>query len=359
VIYQTSLYYSGYHELHFIMGGPLRMRSAIYFPDAKIHSEKTMCAALLMWDEIKVIAPWQEYKPTYQRQSMAEAWELIGGTMRPDQAQQQKAHESITQLLESKTNIDVTYQDANRPFEVWPSLMPETFHLLLQKGMTSGPLANGDYPFGEPEAFAVLGKLADACAGDVFARWTDRFLSYGLVGDRDPEAALQTTVVPLTLNMLDPESIPIQSLIDFRKREQSEGRGSDYREMRHRYADSLQKHVEATKTVASENQLTELRREFEEDTRRDLKELERALGSNLLQKLTAPIVVSSIVAAGSWLAIHNLHAALAALAASGWASIAIEKATAALRWQNEFGTKQREILAKHPMAYLYQIQKAV
>ena len=58
-----------------------------------------------------------------------------------------------------------------------------------------------------------------------------------------------------TLSLIDASSIPISKLIAFRKREDSETRGRDYREMRHRYADAIAQHVETTKSVRSANEL--------------------------------------------------------------------------------------------------------
>ena len=78
------------------------MRSAIYFPGIEIGSEATIRAALLMWDELKVIVPFPAFQPKYPlRKKMAEAWELIGSTMYPDDDQKRRAHESIENLLKA------------------------------------------------------------------------------------------------------------------------------------------------------------------------------------------------------------------------------------------------------------------
>lgn len=142
-----------------------------------------MRSALLMWDEIKVIVPWEGFKPQHDRPAMAAAWELVGGTMSPDSVQQRRAHKSIKELLEAGLSVDVLYRDdapTQEAYEMWPQkLLPETWDLLREHRMTATPLANGDYPFEEQGGLAVMSKLADACAGTTFARWTDRFLAYG------------------------------------------------------------------------------------------------------------------------------------------------------------------------------------
>jgi hypothetical protein len=293
---------------------------------------------------------------------MAAAWKLIGDTMYPDPEQQQRAHEHIKELLESGVSVDVLYRDDAPPpeaYEIWPQkLLPETWDLLRKHRLTAAPLANGDYPFEEQGGLAVMSKLADACAGTTFARWTDRFLAYGLVADRDPEAAAQTAVVPLTLSMIDATSIPIERLIDFRRREEREGRGGAYQALRHRYADALVKHVEATKSVESRNELKQLRREFEDDMRRDLRELRDALGVNAIDAITSPVVVTTAVAVGSWLATADPVATATAAAAGGGAAKAIEKVVELFRLRTGFSAKQRKIMAEHPMSYLYQLSRA-
>lgn len=337
------------------------MRSAIYYPEIEITSEATMRAALLMWDELKVIVPWRGFQPDLKPPLMAEAWELIGSTMDPDDEQKKRAHESIADLLQNEVSVQVIYRDAqaDKPSEMYPQkLLPETWKLLEEKQLTGAPLANADYPFVERGYLAVMSKLADACAGQTFARWTDRFLAYGLTPDRDTQTAAQTTVVPLTLSLVDYATVPIASLIDFRRRERTERLGHDYTKMRHQYVDSIEKHIEATKDLRSENELAELRRQFEADMRTDLKDLREALGSNLTDTLTSPVVVSTLVAAGSWFATHDQTTVLAAAAAGASAKTVIEKVFELFRLRRGFSTKQREIMTAHPMAYLYQLSRA-
>ena len=321
-----------------------------------------MRSALLMWDEVKVIVPWEEFRPRHGRPAMAAAWELVGGTMFPDPVQQRRAHQRIEELLASTAPMDVLYRNdapASGDYEIWPQkLLHETWNLLRERRMTPGPLANGDYPFEEQGGLAVMSKLADACAGTTFARWTDRFLAYGLVADRDPQMAAQTAVVPLTLSLIDASSISIERLIDFRRREQSERRGGDYRTLRHRYADAVVRHVEATRMVESRNELRQLRREFEDDMRGDLRDLRDALGVGRLDAITSPVIVTAVVAASSWLATADPVATATAAMAGGGAARAIEKVVELFRLRTGFSAKQRKVMADHPMAYLYELNRS-
>jgi hypothetical protein len=38
------------------------MRSALYYPHTEINSEEVMKTALLLWDELHAIAPWDGYR---------------------------------------------------------------------------------------------------------------------------------------------------------------------------------------------------------------------------------------------------------------------------------------------------------
>jgi hypothetical protein len=335
------------------------MKSAIYYPDIEITNEATMRSALLLWDEVKVIVPHPDFKPQYQDKQMAEAWELIGGTMYPDDVQKQQAHSNIEELLEGPTPVDVLYRDdspQDQYVELWPQkLLPETMQMLRERQYTSAPLANGDYPFSEPGSLVVMAKLADACAGNVFARWTDRFLAFGLIADRDSASSLQPSILPMALSTIDATRIPLQKLIEYRKRELKERDGAHYVQMRHLFADTLSKHAEDTKNVASQNQLDELRRQFQMECTYNIGVLAQALEVNSVNLVLSPVIVTSTIAVGSWFGLGH-H--LAALAATGAATEVIKAVAELFRSGSSFSDKQREIMAKNPMAYLYQLSRA-
>jgi hypothetical protein len=337
------------------------MRSAIYYPDIDIRSEDTLRAALLMWDELKVIVPYQDFHIAPKPKPLAAAWELVGSAICPDDEQKRRAHENISELLNSDVAVDVLYRDDLPPEEVYKiypeKLFPETWTLLEERRVAGHRLANGDYPFREQVGLAIMAKLADACAGTTFARWTETFLAYGLVADRDPATAAQTSVVPLTLELIDTTRISTDRLIEFRKRELSEVRGNDYRKMRYKYADLVIEHINATAAVKSENELVELRRQFRVQMDTDLKDLRDALGLNLAQTITSSVVVSSVVAAGSWLALANPLTGITAMTVGSGAAKVIEKVFQLFGLQRGFSAKQRQIMTEHPMAYVYALSR--
>lgn len=341
----------------------MSLLSAIYYPDVEISSEATMRTALLMWDEIKVIVPDEYVTPNYTSSDMQKAWELIGGKMVPDKAQQLSADGAIRELLESPEIIMPLYRD-DAPYdvyEIWPQkLLPETWMFLQENMLTSTPLANGDYPLAEQSAYVIMAKLADACAGNVFARCTDRFLAYGLTPDlATAEDSFLTTVVPMTLSVIDAANIPLGDLIAFRQNELKANDGSDYRKWRHKYAAYLTDFVETTKTLSSENQLKECRRQLEEDVQEHLTALKGELSFNKTDTLTKSAIVTAVVGSASWLAGHHAAELLSTALFGGMISEATKSVVELLRTRNSYSHKQRKVLEENPMAYLYQLGRAV
>lgn len=232
---------------------------------------------------------------------------MIGEKLVPDQSQQQLAHHAIEELVVSGIPAALEYAgDVDRPddtYEIWPQKFShETWQLLQQHRLTGNPLVNGDYPFTEQGGLIVMAKLADACAGSTFARVTDRLLAYGLIADSNSPLSPETKVVPITLDLIDTTDIPMKKLIEFRSREASERRGGDYTNMRHQYADAVQKHVDAIKNAATDFERVELNRQFGNEMARDLQELRRALRVSKAELVLKPVVVAAVVGAGSVMA---------------------------------------------------------
>jgi hypothetical protein len=279
------------------------------------------------------------------------------------------AHQRIEELIVKGIPGALEYVGhVDRPddtYEIWPQkLAYETWELLRQHRMTGNPLANGDYPLTEQGGLLVMAKLADACAGSTFARVTDRLLAYGLIADSNSQLSPETEVVPITLDLIDAASIPMETLIDFRTREAAERQGGDYIEMRHRYADAVQKHVDDIKGVATAFERNELNRQFADAMAHDLKDLRNALRVGKTELVLKPVVVATVVATG--VATGAVLAGLPgpeALIAAGGAALGtlpdvIKHVVELFSTGLSFSRKQEETMAKHPMAYMYALSRA-
>ena len=338
------------------------MRSAIYYPRTQVHSRPVMQSSLLLWDRLHTIVPAPHYAPSYDgRRDMAAAWELIGSGLVPRASQQRRAHDAIAATLRAGLPPDLyRVGQVDQPddfYEVWPQKFSmETWDLLRHHQLTDVPLPNGDYPFTQEGGLLVMAKLADACAGNKFARVTDRLMAYGMIGSGDQRPGTVGEVVPVTLDVIDASSIPLENLIELRRREASEKRGGDYTAMRHAYADAVQAQAEALGGALDQFERDEINRDFAGRMGRDLRDLREALGGNRLELVMKPVVVATVATAASLASGISLPAALtvgaSAALGSDWKEISKSVADLFSSGFN-FDYKQRETMSKHPMAYMY------
>ncbi|MGO7979588.1 hypothetical protein ACC691_16940 [Rhizobium johnstonii] len=331
-----------------------------------------MQSSLLLWDELHTIVPQPQYQPVYGANSdMAEAWELIGKKTVPTEAQKKRAHSAIEETL--KTGLlppnlyEISKIDGTAdPYEVWPQkFAQETFYLLREHRLTELPLPNGDYPFTQEGGLLVMAKLADACAGTTLARVTDRLMAYGMIGTGDQRAGNVTDVVPVTLDLIDAGSIPIENLIAFRRREAKERNGRDFTKLRHAYADMVQKQIEDLGKALDQTERDRLTKEFRSRMEMDLVDLRRELRGNLTPMVLTPVVVATVAAGGAYLSggTHDLQhlqmAASVGLAAAVGSRVEDVAKTVAgfVKDRLGFNSKQRDILTRHPMAYMLELSR--
>jgi hypothetical protein len=163
-------------------------------------------------------------------------------------------------------------------------------------------------------------------------------------------------IVPLTFKSLALENVSLARLIDFRRREEREN-GRDYRALRRLYLDRLSQHLTgiAKHPVGSRYRI-ELDRVFEQDMEDDLRDLKQELGmaktEALLSKDTLAFVLAGVALAGAALSVKvPIPEAMSAVGAP------LPTIGGAFNVRNKFGSKRREVLRKHPMAYLYEVQR--
>jgi hypothetical protein len=348
------------------------MRSALYYPHTDIPTETLMKTALLTWDKVHTIIPDKDYKPSYNQnnqmteasaKAMAKAWELIGEGLVATQEEQKIAHDSIVEMLNTSVPEQIRFladQDlaTQRIYEIWPQkFAAETFRLMEQHSLTRAPLPNGDYPFTHEGGVLIMSKLADAIAGTQFARVTDQSLAFGMTADRIADQAAEQAVV-MTLDLVDASQFSLDKLVKFR-----EGNEKGSCELRENYAKAVEAHVAELKTLTTQRQRDDKNRQFKNDMQRDLETLGKAITGNKLQMVLKPVIVTTLVAAGTGLAVAHggLPTALyvAGTAALGVSATEVADKVAKLVEQGfGYSKKQREAMAKHPMAYMYQLAHA-
>ena len=338
------------------------MRSALYFPHTEVRSPDIMRTALLTWDTLEFISPFDGYRPAYQDRQMARAAELIARPRVPTGDEHTRVHELIDNLIQSGVPDSFKYSPHDgaheSDYEMWPQkLAPKTWELLQRCGLTGGVLSNFDYPASQATGLSLMAILADVLAGTTRARITDRGLAYAAianaphVGRSAPELG---TVVPLTIETLALKKVSLEKLVAFRERESKDSSG-DYRTLRHNYLALVEKHAAAVSTVpAGSSDRQELDRVFPDTIGQDFRDLKRELGfaaretwlsKDVITLAIAGARVAAALVAGGQLALPQ------AIAGTGGAVLL----GGLLQSGNKLAKARYDILRKHPTAYLYQI----
>lgn len=343
----------------------MAMRSALYYPHTDVRSEALMKTALLTWDKLHTIIPHKGYKPDYGGDTqLAEAWELIGEGIVATLEEKRIAHQSIVEMLNAGLPEQFRFlanQDCRGQqnlYEIWPQKFAiETWELMKQHSLTPAPLPNGDYPFTHEGGVLVMSKLADAVAGTQFARVTDQSLAFGMTADLTADQAAEQAVL-MTLDLVDASQFSLEKLVEFRK-----GDDKGNRELRENYAKTVEAHVAELKTLTTQRQRDDKNRQFKDAMRHDLEALSEAVTGNRLELVLKPVIITTLVAAGTGLvAAHGgLQAALytaGTLALGASATEVTDKVAKLVEQGFGYGKKQREAMVKHPMAYMYQLSHA-
>jgi hypothetical protein len=339
------------------------MRSAIYYPHTTIRSESIIRSSLLLWDKLHAIAPGDWYQPQYREGEvqLARAWELFGKHLVPTEPEKRLAHDIIAETLKDEVPPAFQWHDTRTDvYEVWPEKFAhETLRLLEERGLTGGPLLNGDFPFVPAAGVMVMSKLADAIAGQTFARVTDDLRAFALTPDPAAQVSNQSAHV-IAMEVLDADAFTLEDLIRFREREQRERAGEQLTELRHAYLSAVEKHAKALGDARTPRQAEEMNAEFKVDMARDLERLISEITRNRVGLVLKPVVVGTAVAglaAGVGLTYGAALAAMGVAAFGASLGDVADKLAKMFEAGYSFSAKQREAMAKHPMAYVYELKR--
>lgn len=340
------------------------MRTALYFPHTEVRSKALVKSALLTWDKLEWIAPYREFRPDYDDVGIARAIELIGSGRAPTDAERDRAHELIAELVERGVPDVFRYVPSsgkrNDDYELWPQkLARRTWHLLAERGLIGGFLDNMDYPASQAAGLSLMAVLADVMAGKTRARITDRALAYATLSnaavDGEASSPVQDHMVPLSFSTVGVDRIPLNVLIDIREREEREP-GGGLRDLRRDFLAALEAHVARIASVAiGSRDRIELDRMFLDDMDRDFRELKRELGFSRREAWLTKDVTTLVLAGGTLLAAAAgaaLHLPEVLTGAGAAATVG-----GVLTAGNKLARARYETLRKHPMAYLYEVDR--
>lgn len=132
-----------------------------------------------------------------------------------------------------------------------------------------------------------------------------------------------------------------------------------YTNLRHGYSDRIQSQLAALSAARSKRDYEEIVRRFREEMEVDLKDLRSELGASKTDLFLKPVVVATVAAAASMLIDHSGASAAVLFglgAVSGTEPKEIAKAVGEFFDGGlSFGRKQKDVMAKHPMAYMYEL----
>jgi len=346
------------------------MDHALYFPHTTPRDKTVLKEALLLWDELEFIIPWDGFVDHHADPDTRAALEVIGRPIAPSVATKRRTHRRIKQLIGEGLPSKYLFRPGERAAPIYADkLARETWDMLLRGEMIAGEfrLTNRfhsahSYELSKPLALAIMTILADECAGKTARKVTDAvyasdadaaYLTRDLGGDIeciDPEQ--ETYVVTLPLPVISVHDVSVTQLTVLRQKE------SDFlRELRRNYRREVDKYID--QITASGSYADDIRRitdAFNGAMRERLRELDRMLDRR--SKITE-FSVMEVLGAG-WSAgiatyltsASSLAAALASVTAIGIGGAF--KISGSIPLNEE---KREEVQRKNPAAWLYHVQE--
>lgn len=349
------------------------MLKALYYPHTEVGNPAILKNALLLWDSLETIVP-EMPAPSHRgpkTRELLEASQLVVCPRRPNEKERHEAHKALEKL---RTTGQLATIMAKAPAEwhggrysIYPDkFLSMTWEMLESDGLTR--LEERDRHYGVPIAlgFLMMSLLADSCAGTQIQKITDRIDAYSWLAEAHasvlgtaPVAGLDVSqvapaydrLVAISLEVLDARAVPLNKLIDFRRREAKSG-STDYAAMRRRYLATLDTHIKrVTNEAKSTSDLRELERQFRNDLKHDLSDLKSELGVASLKTLfSKEVAVSALITAGTLIApIPGLTALSTQFGLLGVIPL--------LKSATELRGARRTALLKHTSSWLYMATK--
>lgn len=297
------------------------MPKALYYPHTDVTNSTIVKNALLLWDSLETIVPRAGWIP--KRTSDVALNEAIDHVVRPripSAKQRADAHKELNKLVDSG-QLNALLSEAprrwgDRRYLIYPEkFLAETWWRLEESGLAAFDAASSDYGVPPALGYLMMSLLADSCAGSQIQKVTDRTDAYSWLAQTRAKALGSTHVtgldasqvapaydrlITISLEVLDARNVPINKLLEFRKRE-ARGNGADYRAMRHKYAQALAVHIgRVTKEAKTAKDLLEIESQFRTELERDLVDLKAELQLASLKTLfSKEVAISAIATAGS------------------------------------------------------------
>jgi len=355
---------------------------AVYYPHTAIHDENFLKHALLYWDEVQFISPWQGFNalPRYSSETARALAKFLKPHV-PTKAEKEKAHDEIMKLIryDLPSWLKIERNSSDDDYDTYQmfrgKLLPETWQELKTRGAVQFRSHGGldDYASHTYLGLTLMAILARSCAGTLKHTITDREHAYGsflrlfeslsaaqgetsegpaddlfknwleVMAGGHPEGkdTERERLVAITLEVIDAESLPIDDLIRLRT-----DKTKLASLLRRNYAEAIEKYVSQLSAPGlSETDANSLRTDFREKMVEDLERLYQdlkpiakkiVLSKEVAVAFAAPIVGPAIIASG----VGVLLGGALALGALGKLKV-------------DYASGREAAFLKHPMAFLY------
>ena len=212
-------------------------------------------------------------------------------------------------------------------------------------------LVDGDWYFEDAVGLTVMSILADVCAGSTKRTITNADVAHSALlrsisglhdGLDSPTDAPEPKLVNIAVDIIDPNSLSLSTLVDFRRRETASSEGRHIKRLRRNFSEKIDEYATRSIVMISEGQSEqEISEQFERDMRDDLSDLKEALRMNRNDFFVSTPFILAVGAAATSL-----------IPAVG---IAAKTATAVslLGTSKKYLRGRRQAFENHAMAWLY------
>lgn len=217
------------------------MQNALYFPHVHVRSDRLLKSALLLWDQLEFITPWENYVASYgglgynseDTKTLEHAHRLMQCEHVPSEDEKRAAHTRILDLATTPNQpawlLNKTDDEAGFAIH-FEKLFDDTWKDLERLGITTKVRYDGHLVVPTPFGRATMTILAQCCAGNDTqlvtdsARATDDVRQTTEIEERKRndlqfEAERKYFSAIDTLNLIDVDQFTLSQLVEFRESE--------------------------------------------------------------------------------------------------------------------------------------------
>lgn len=282
------------------------MQSALYYPHSTIRDESLLKNALLLWDVVDVIVPFDGFKPYGGSKQAERALEIIARPRAPSDDEKAVAHDRVLRLIQADLPDWFKFEpaNANLGYQIYPQkFMPDTWDALRASKLAEqyNEVEFGDYVLSKWLGLSVMSILAECCAGETRRLVTDEEDSYAALGRclmAETGGVYRTAdttherLVTLSIDTIGLRDVTLAELCDLRENE-----SAFMRTLRHNYLAAVDSFVAQAANVTRKNDRLEIERIFRQKLEDEIKDLQKALRRGAISTLLSKEMCVAVLAA--------------------------------------------------------------